>query len=160
MMKIPPVEDANEELRKIKSDNQALQDQIKSLAQEKLELEQNTSNLPELRASLTEKTKLVATLTGEDKRLRQQLRNVESKLNAFQRTFEDLEERLQNKMHGKESMETQFNALNILYADTLMKYRALSDAHDELEIEILRNKDANRGESTIGLLVIALSPID
>ncbi|GAU97954.1 hypothetical protein RvY_09169 [Ramazzottius varieornatus] len=136
--------DASEELRKIKSDNQALQDQIKSLTQEKLELEQNALNLPELRASLTEKTKLVATLTAEDKRLRQQLRNAESKLNAFQRTFEDLEERLQNKMHGKESLETQFNALNILYADTLMKYRALSDAHDELEIEILRNKDTNR----------------
>ena len=65
---------------------------------------------------------MVANLMAEDKKSRQRLRNAESELNAFQRTFEELEDRLEVRLMGKESLEGQFNALNILYADTLVKY--------------------------------------
>jgi chromosome segregation ATPase len=87
-----------------------------------------------LQKMLAERSTQVATLGAEEKRLRHLLHSSDNKLTSLRRTFEELQERLENKTNGRDSMDTQFSTLNVLYADLMLKYRTLSDAYDEVRI--------------------------
>ena len=81
---------------------------------------------------LDERSSQLVTLGAEEKRLRLLLRSSDAKLSHLRQTFEELEDRLKNKSNGRSSLDTQFNTLNALYSDLLLKYRTLSDEHEEV----------------------------
>ncbi|OQV20147.1 hypothetical protein BV898_05937 [Hypsibius exemplaris] len=136
--------DLEADLERTRRDQDSLNIQLEQLPLKQVAIEAHDAEVERLLKLLADRSTQVASLGAEEKRLRHLLQSSEAKLTTMRQTFEDMEDRLKNKNNGRNTLDTQFNTLNVLYADLLVKYRTLSDAHDEMEIEMVRNKDEHR----------------
>lgn len=76
------------------------------------------------------------------------------KWSRSKRYSDDLDERLQAKAQSRGSLEERFNVINTLYADTLGKYRCLSESYDELQIQMVRGRDEYRSIERAGWVCV------
>ncbi|XP_055330839.1 uncharacterized protein LOC129583140 isoform X2 [Paramacrobiotus metropolitanus] len=143
--------DVNDQASRFKSDaeslrceNRELKDRITRTSNQTVPRDIHECEVKELRDSLTDKAARLSAVCTDNERLQLAVRDSETKLRNMKKTCDDLEGRLQNKAQGQGSAEDRFAKLNTMYTDILSKYRTLSEAYDEREIQIVRNKDEYR----------------